>query len=66
MMDASSMVVPILRKYCSPLLHVWRMIDFPDGRRYGGSSITKGLDSPFTMNLLNSFAISIDMTMPMR
>ena len=40
--------------------------DFAFGSLYGGSSITNGLLSPLTMNLLNSLAINIDMMIPVR
>ena len=47
-MLATRMTPPIFFRYSLPFSHVWRPIAFGVGQRYGGSSITNGVSSPFS------------------
>ena len=64
MMLATRMMPPIFCKYCLPFSHVCRAMAFLVGKRYGGSSITKGVSSPFTKNRLKILLIITAMSMP--
>ena len=66
MIDAARMTVPIFRRYCDPLLHMWRTTLRVVGIRYGGSSITNGASAFANSSFLNRMDDPMAIRMPIR
>ncbi len=55
-MATARITVPAFLIYCQVLCHAWMRTPLTVGSRYGGSSMIKGVDSPFTRVDRSSFA----------
>ena len=62
--EATKIIPPIFRKYCSPLCHMCRVVLFNVGSLYGGSSITKGTSLLVNMKRLKRRATMTANNMP--